>query len=267
MPTSHRLTNTSPAIAYETHGDGPPLVFVHGIGGNRRNWDDQLELFSRHYQVITLDLRGYGDSDPIPGNLQFEHFAQDVFAVLDELGLERAHCVGLSMGGLVVQMAYAQAPQRVLSLTLAACRPGDAPVAEGEQFARDRLEPLRSPRPLEALADSLLPKLIGPNTAPEIIARLRESLMRLRLEDYQQNVQVRTQLRPFLSLADVKVPTLVVGGQEDKLAPPSQMQAIVQSVPHSQLKLIEDCGHFVNIEQADIFNETLYEFLTRIKGS
>ncbi|MCK9510331.1 MAG: alpha/beta fold hydrolase [Pigmentiphaga sp.] len=240
---------------------GQPLVFIHGVGGNRRNWDDQLDHFAPAHQVVTLDLRGYGDSGPITGDLRFEHFAEDVLAVMDHLGAERAHLAGLSMGGLVAQAVYAHAPHRIASLTLAACRPADAPVAAGEQFARDRLEPLRAAQPLQALADSLLPALHGPSASPELIGRLRDSLLRLRIDDYRRIVTVRTQLQPFLDLSSITVPALVLGGRDDRLAPPAQMTALAAAIPHSRLEIFEDCGHFLNIEQAASFNSTLASFL------
>ncbi|MGE4338027.1 MAG: alpha/beta fold hydrolase [Pigmentiphaga sp.] len=261
MPPGYHRTPTPTPIAYETHGAGQALVFIHGVGGNRHNWDDQLDHFASTHQVVTLDLRGYGDSGPIAGDLRFEHFADDVLAVMDHLGLERAHLAGLSMGGLVAQAVYAQAPRRIASLTLAACRPADAPVAAGEQFARDRLGPLRAAQPLQALADSLLPSLHGPSASPELVGRLRESLLRLRIDDYRQIVTARTQLQPFLAPSAIATPTLVLGGRDDRLAPPDQMAALSAAIPHSRLEIFEDCGHFVNIERAAAFNAALASFL------
>lgn len=267
MSYSFQRTATSPALAWESHGSGPAVVFVHGVGGNRSNWQDQIEGLSDHFQVVVLDLRGYGDSESIPGELQFNDFARDVLTVMDELKLSQAHLVGLSMGGLVVQAVYAMAPERVSSLVLAACRPGDAPVAEGEKFARDRLGPLDQPQPLEALADSLLPKLMGPSTPPHIVARLRDSLLRLRINDYRKIVAVRTSMAPLLKLADIQVPTLVMGGRNDALAPPEQMQALARGVANSELEMFENCGHFLNIEQAEAFNRRLRSFLQGVAAN
>lgn len=266
MHQGYQLTSGSPRIAYESHGQGAPIVFVHGVGGNLDNWRDQLEHFGRDRRAVALDLRGYGHSDDIPGTLDFHDFAADVLAVMDTLGLARAPLVGLSMGGLVVQSVYARAPERVSALVLAACRPADAPVAHGEQFARDRLAPLDSERPQQALADSLLPKLMGPATAPGIVARLRDSLLRLRLDQYRQVVPARTQLPPYLALADIRVPTLVLGGRQDQLAPVGQMQAIARAIAGSELDIFENCGHFLNIEQASAFNARLRAFLDAVAG-
>ncbi len=266
MTSGAHRTSIPPSLAWESHGTGSPIVFVHGVGGNRSNWQDQIDGLAKWHHVVTLDLRGYGDSDPIPGKLAFPDFAQDVLTVMDEAGLSEAHLVGLSMGGLVVQAVYARAPERVRSLVLAACRPGDAPVAEGEKFARDRLGPLESPRPLEALAESLLPKLMGPATPPPMVARLRDSLLRLRIDDYRKIVAERTSMAPLLNLTDIRVPTLVLGGRDDKLAPPAQMQALAQGIAGSQLEIYQNCGHFLNIERAKSFNEDLLKFFAKVES-
>src|SRR5665213_2519097 len=90
-------------IVYDRSGSGPVVVFLHGIGGNRTNWTDQLRSLGDHYTCIAWDAMGYGDSsDPEDGS-RFEHFADELVVVLDDLSVKRAHLVGLSMGGHIAQ--------------------------------------------------------------------------------------------------------------------------------------------------------------------
>jgi 3-oxoadipate enol-lactonase len=254
------MTRTQPRIAFEVQGAGPAIVFVHGIGGNRSNWTDQIEAFASTHQVIAMDLRGYGSSEWQGDQVALEDFAADVAAVLDELGIPKAHLVGLSMGGLVVQAFYAKWPGRVLSLVLAACRGAHAPVANGEEFAQRRLAPLRQGGSTEALAETLLPTLVGPAITPEMLKRLRQSLVSLVPANYIKVIEMRIALKPFLDMSRITVPTLVLGGSHDKLAPPEQMRDIHLAIPQAGLSIIENSGHFLNIEKPQEFNRLLAGF-------
>src|SRR5690606_4285874 len=94
------------------------LVFLHGIGGNKRNWHDNLEVFGRYWHAVAWDARGYGESDDYEGPLAFTSYADDLIRVLDHFGAEKAHIVGLSMGGRIAMDFADRYPHRLLSLTL-----------------------------------------------------------------------------------------------------------------------------------------------------
>ena len=106
------------SLAYEAQGSGPLVVFLHGIGGNRTNWYEQLDHFGDRFCAVTWDARGYGASDDPPQTLQFGDYADDLNRLLDHFKAERAHLVGLSMGGMIIQDFYARYPQRVATLSL-----------------------------------------------------------------------------------------------------------------------------------------------------
>lgn len=259
---AHRLVGTSPRLAVEAEGSGVTVLFLHGIGGNRRNWDGQMRGLARDHRVVAFDFRGYGDSEDASGAIDFHDFTEDVGRVVDALALTPCHLVGLSMGGLVAQAFYARRPRDVLSLTLAGCRPGSAPVFEQQQsFADERLRPLASGSS-EDLADALLPRLLGPAVAPEARDVIRDSLVRLRPPSYRKVVAARGVIAPFLDLADIAVPTLVIGATHDRVAPLVQMQEIADAIPGSRFATIEGAGHLMNIEQNEPFNAILRDFLT-----
>ncbi len=109
----------APRIAYEAAGAGPTVVFMHGIGGNRSNWREQLAALAPEFRAVAWDARGYGDSDDYAGPLAFPDFAADLLRLLDHLDVERAHLVGLSMGGGVALDAALKAPERFASVVLA----------------------------------------------------------------------------------------------------------------------------------------------------
>ncbi len=257
-----------PAIAYEERGQGEVLLFLHGIGGNRRNWERELRHFGRHWRAVAMDFRGYGDSDSLEDGFEFTDFVHDVLAVLDTMGARRAHVVGLSMGGLVAQALYSHVPERVLSLALVACRAADEPVlppGRREAFIRERLEPLRTGGP-EALAASLAPALLGPAASAEAREAVMDSLRRVRPESYFRIMDARMRVAPMIELASVRVPTLVVGADEDTVAPLEQMRALAAAIRGARLHEMHDgVGHLINLERPEEFQQVLEQFLADLK--
>ncbi len=240
-------------------------MFLHGIGGNRRNWAAQMEAFSGRHRCVAFDFRGYGDSEDVDGELNFFDFVEDTRRVLDELNIDRCHLFGLSMGGLVAQAFYADAPERVLSLGLIGCRPGSAPVFEDrQQFEQERSKPLETGN-ASMLADSLLPRLLGPSVTPEARASIRDSLESLRPHSYRKVLPARLAIAPFLALEDIAVPTLVVAGTHDRVAPQQQMEAMAAAISGSVLEIMPQAGHLMNIEQPDLFNHLVRRFLMSLE--
>ncbi|MET4578875.1 alpha/beta fold hydrolase [Ottowia thiooxydans] len=261
-----KTTDGEMRIAYEERGSGTPIVFLHGIGGNRSNWAAQMDGSLSGFRTVALDLRGYGASSLPKGALALTDFVEDVVSVMDHLHIRSAHLVGLSMGGLVVQALYAAYPERVTSLTLVACRGGHSPVANGEGFAKDRLGPLEGQNSTAELARTLLPKLVGPDVSSETFDMLQKSLLDLHLGSYRKTVAMRVALTAFLDLGLVSAPALVMAGTHDTLAPIAQMTEIAQLIPDATLKVMERCGHFINIEKPADFNHALRSFLTAHPG-
>ena len=107
-----------PRIAVDHLGAGPPVILMHGIGGNRTNWHDQLPEFGAQFHAITWDARGYGASDDYEGALDFGDFAHDLARVLQYFKVPRGHLVGLSMGGMIAMDFYSRYPAQVATLTL-----------------------------------------------------------------------------------------------------------------------------------------------------
>ena len=263
-----KRTTRSPRIAYAEKGQGEPLVFLHGIGGNRRNWDGELQHFGHAYRAVAVDFRGYGDSEAIEEGFELTDFVSDVIRVLDALGAQKAHVVGLSMGGLIAQGLYAQVPERIASLTLVACRAADEPVlplARQEAFIRERLGPLRAGGS-EALAVSLAPKLLGKGASPQACEQVMASLRKVRPDAYFQVMAARMRVAPMLDPGTVRVPTLVIGSDEDQVAPLEQMRALASAIHGAQLKEIRGAGHLINLEKPQEFQQTLENFLSGLKG-
>jgi 3-oxoadipate enol-lactonase len=129
----------APRIAVEHIGAGPLAIFLHGIGGNRTNWRDQLLAFSRDFHVVAWDARGYGDSDDYDGPLDFGDFAADLRRVLDHFSAQRTHLIGLSMGGVIGLDFVSRYQDRVATLTLCDSSPGFGFLSEARRAEFIRL--------------------------------------------------------------------------------------------------------------------------------
>ena len=167
-------------IAYEMQGRGPVVVFLHGIGGNRTNWSGQLDRFGDRFCAIAWDARGYGDSaDPLQ-TLRFEDFADDLRRLLDHLGVERVHLVGLSMGGMIALDFYGRHPRRAATMALVDTSAGFATASEEarREFLSRRLDPLErgltpagiAPQVVEALVAEQAPQSVRETMQTSIAA-------------------------------------------------------------------------------------------------
>ncbi|UCE30325.1 MAG: alpha/beta fold hydrolase [Burkholderiales bacterium] len=268
---SDRFESTAgePSIAFERAGQGTPILFLHGVGGNRSAWSGQLDEFSRSHCAIAIDIRGYGDSDDYEGALRFEDVVADCERVLDAVGAERCHFVGLSMGGLIGQVFICTRPQRLLSATLADTGTG---AAEGrgaqwvEAFLASRRKPLveEGKQPAD-IAPALAPTLLSAQASPALVAGAAEAIARLRTDSYLKALEAVPRFASAPQLATAAVAVLLPVGAEDRLTPPKAARRLAQRFARVQAEVIElaGAGHLSNIERPQAFNAALRAFIER----
>jgi pimeloyl-ACP methyl ester carboxylesterase len=262
----------APFLAYEDRGGdgtgtgGPaatPLVLVHGHPFDRTMWAPQLEVFSASRRVIAPDLRGYGASPLTPALADFGGFAEDIEALLDELGVASCVLAGLSMGGQVVMDCYARFPHRVRGLVLADTSPvAETPEGRAERHAMaDRL--LREG--LGGYADEVLEKMVAPYAAPEVRAHVHRMMTATRPEGAAAALRARAERPDYREpLARATVPSLVVVGADDTYTPVSEAEALHALLPGSTLCVVEGAAHLPNLERPERFNAALAELLVRV---
>ena len=252
-----------PRIAVEQAGAGPLVVFMHGIGGNRTNWRDQLPVFGRHFRAVAWDARGYGDSDDYDGLLDFGHFADDLRRVLDHFGAARAHLVGLSMGGMIALDFATRYGDRVATLTLCDSLPGFTHLSDAQraEFIRLRQEPLLEGKEPRDMAPAVARSLLGKNPRAGSYERLVESMSALHKQSYLKTIAGSANYGRNLDLESIAVPTHVVVGDEDTLTPPAMSREMARRISGARLTIIEGAGHLSNIEQPEAFNRAVLDFL------
>ncbi len=259
-----KITSNNVELFIHTGGRGLPVLLIHGYPLDGTIWAPQIAGLSDIARLIAPDLRGHGSSEAVQGPASMDLLAEDCLNVLDALGISEPVVVGgLSMGGYIALAFYRNYPHRVSGLMLAATRAGaDSP--EGK-VARDAAAKLAGEMGASAIAAAMLPKMFAPGTydrQPELVARVQGIMAGTSVEgilgdlDGMKNRPDSTPLLP-----EISVPTLIIHGAEDQILPRAEAEAMYEAIPGARLKILADAGHLVNLEQPDLFNHALREFL------
>jgi pimeloyl-ACP methyl ester carboxylesterase len=239
-----------------------PLLFLHGVGGAAAAWDRQLPYFAaRGYPARAWNQPGYGGTPPVePYDL--EHVAA---ALAREIGAEPAVLVGHSMGGFLAQEAYARFPERVRALVL--CFTSASFGGTGSDFARQfiaaRIGPLEEGKTMAEVAARVIPAMRGQRSDPEGVALAQRLMGAVPSDTYRRAVTLLTTFDRRERLAGIRVPTLVLAGSDDRVAPAAVMERMAQRIPGAEYVLLEGCGHLGPMDQPDRFNKALAGFLER----
>ncbi len=258
----------TPRLAVGVAGEGPLLVFLHGIGGNRTNWDSQLPAFAPHFTAVAWDARGYGDSEDYAGPLDFADFSRDLLRVLDHFGAERAHLCGLSMGGRIAQDFYPRYPDRVASMVLCGTFAGVDPAdprsgrtQSSDAFVASRIQPyLDGADPAERAPDGVS-WLMAPDRSEEAFRNAVAAHAAIHVESYVKTVRASADYDRVADLPRIAVPVLLVFGDRDPLTPPAVGAYMQENIPDASLEIVAGAGHLVNLERPEAFNRIVLRFL------
>jgi 3-oxoadipate enol-lactonase len=224
------LVGPSPRIAVDYSGAGQPIIFLHGIGGNRLNWARAMAALSPQFLVMAWDARGYGASDDYPGALTDDDFIADLARVLDHFEIDQCHIVGLSMGVSIAIDFFDQHPDRVKSLVFSGGSTEDGHPAkkDREAYLKSRLEPLLNGADPADRAGEMLNSLIADISNKTVVQEAVQSLRALRRDSYIKSMQcyAATQGRSH-KFANVTVPALGIVGELDRLTTPENMAELV----------------------------------------
>jgi pimeloyl-ACP methyl ester carboxylesterase len=252
-------------IYYDVHGAGFPLVLIRGLGSNADHWYAQTPFFSSHFSLVCFDNRGIGRSQKTDGPYTISMMAEDTVALMDAIGISRAHVLGLSMGGMIAQRVALAYPQKVSGLVLACTHcGGDDAVRPPEEIAKIFVEYILtgSQEAAQQAATCIFTEETLKNR-PEVIQQYQEVSQRFIQEPAVLIAQWKAVQGhdTWTELPNIKSPTLVLTGSEDILVPPENATTLAERIPNAQLKVIEGGGHQFLVEQADAFNEAVLDFL------
>lgn len=247
-------------IRYDDVGSGPALLLIHAFPLAGAMWRPQVEALQAAYRLIVPDLRGFGGSDAPPGPYTVEQQADDLAALLDRLGVQRAVICGLSMGGYIALAFMRRHAARARALVLADTRAG-ADSAEGKD-GREENARLAERDGADAIADKMIPGLVAPAAGQELRDTLRGLITANRPQGIAGALRGMAQ-RPdsTAGLRDIAVPTLVIVGEQDGLTPPAEAGQMVSAIAGSTIVVIPGVGHLSSLEAPEVFTNALRSFL------
>lgn len=252
-------------LRYEMRGSGEPLVLIHGFSLDLRVWDPQIDAFERHCTTVRYDLRGFGAS-AVPDGTDYRH-ADDLAALLDHLGIEAAHVLGLSLGGGVALDFVLEYPERANSLILVdaivpGLTPDDLAAVNRPVWRAGRTSGADAARALWLASPLFAHALQQPDTARQL---------RAMIQDYSgwgwtnSDPGRWADLPAYTRLHDVAVPTLVVVGEHDIPGFHEIAKASRSNIPDARHAVIVGAGHLPNLEQPEAFNRVVLTFLHSVR--
>jgi len=252
---------------YETFGErgGMPVVLIHGFPFSSQMWQDQVASLRSRYRVVTYDIRGHGESEVGDGQYTIELFVDDFFQLLDHLQIEKTAVVGLSMGGYITLRAIERNPERFRALVLCDTRSeADTNESKLKRAATIRLVKAAG---VEKFAADFVKSIFAPQTFerdPETVQFIQdiiEETSPTAIVGTLLALAARTDTTP--SLPNINVPTLILVGEHDPLTPPSAAEEMHAKIANSELHVIPDAAHMSNLENPEVFNQRLLDFLSR----
>ena len=250
-------------VAHELLGpvDGPPVVLSCSLGTDRSMWDPQTPALVGSNRVVRYDLRGHGQSPAPAGPYLISDLGEDLLALMDRLGIERATLCGVSIGAMTSIWVAAHAPERVQRLVLCCTSARFGP--EAAEVYRSRAETVRE-HTVDAVADGALERWFTPafrEAQPELMAEIRKGLSDTSNEGYAGCCEALAALDLHPMLGKISAPTLVIAAAEDPATPPDHGRAIADGIPGARFELIEDAAHLANIEKAELVTPLIAGFI------
>ena len=238
---------TAVDVSYTVDGaaDAPVVVLSNSLGAARGMWDPQVPALAERYRVVTYDTRGHGESPAPRGPYALDDLVDDLVALLDEVGAERAHVAGLSLGGMTAMRLALREPQRVdrLALLCTSAKPDPTPFLERAAAVRTG--------GTAPLAPTVASRWVTPAYAaehPDLVARLEAMIAGSDDEGYAACCEVVAGVDLLGDLPRISAPTLVVSGREDPALPPEHQELIAEAIPGAELLTVSPAAHLANLE-------------------
>jgi len=255
-------------VSYTDDGpvEAPVIIFIHGFPLNKSMWDSQIEALKDEYRVIAYDIRGYGDSDAGLEDFSMDLFANDLIAFMDKLEISKAMLCGLSMGGYIALNAAVNYPERFEALVLCDTQC----IADSSKAKNNRLLTIENIKEngLEDYAHESIKKLFAAGslqTKDSEVAAVKEMIMNTPKQIIYHSLNALANRNETCSkLPELKIPVLILVGEEDEITPPEIAESMHKKINVSQLTIIEHAGHLSNMENPFEFNYQIRKFISLI---
>jgi 3-oxoadipate enol-lactonase len=246
---------------YEISGSGPWITLSHSLASHSGMWNAQLETLNKHFTVLRYDTRGHGQTQATPGPYTLNQLSDDACQLLNHLGVKKTHWLGLSLGGMIGQTFAIQHPEILDHVVIADSSGRSSPAAAaiwGERAALARQQGMQFliPPTLERwFTDEFNSK------NPNLMAEVGQMISATPIEGYAGCCAAIAQLNTLDQLREMRLPCLILVGEQDTGTPPAMSELIHQHWPSSKLKILSNAAHIANIEQAHAFTEAVMNFL------
>jgi len=248
---------------YELSGrkDAPVVVLSHSLGSSLKMWDPQMEALEPHFKVVRYDTRGHGGTEAPAGAYTLEQLGEDAISLFNALGIDTVHWVGISMGGMIGQGLALNHTNRLQSLTL--CDTAATIPKEAQPIWQERIDTAHD-KGMQALVEPTLERWFTPSFLrqnPQILALIRKQFLSTPVKGYIGCIEAIRKLNYLDRLSEIKMPTLIIVGEDDPGTPVAASEAIHERIINSKLVVLPSARHFSNVEQPEAFNAALMKFL------
>lgn len=247
-------------------------LFLHGIGGNRHNWQQQLPAVAPYCRAASLDLRGYGDSNLADTQSTIEDYCADIIRVCESLNVKKIILCGLSYGAWIATSFAMRYPERLVGLILSGGCTGmsEASVAEQTAFRQSREVPLNKGLTPADFASEVVSVIAGPEISDPVKMALLDSMRSISTDTYKDAIRCFTTPSEKFDFSRIKVPVLLMTGEFDRLAPPDEILAVAERIhdaspqPDVRFECLTNAGHVCNLESPLAYNQSIAEFVQRV---
>jgi len=253
-------------INYVVEGEGPWLTMSHSLACNLHMWDEEAKRLSQRYKVLRYDTRGHGASGAPAGAYTLELLADDLHGLLQALGVQSTHFVGLSMGGMIGQTFALKYPGMFKSLAL--CDTTSRYPAEASGTWVERIKTVES----QGMEPMVVPTLERWFTVayrkqrPEVVGKVADMIRSTPVPGFVGCCHAIPKINLTARLKDIRCPSLVIVGEDDPGTPVAMAEQIHHALPGSKLVVIASAAHLSNLEQPDAFNQALGAFVDQANG-
>lgn len=254
-------------LYYETHGNGYPLIMIMGLSANIDWWNPKfLKAMEKQYKILIFDNRDAGRSDNISQPYRIKDLATDVVKLMNKLTIDKAHILGISMGGMIAQELVLNYPDKVDKLVLASTNCGNPKSVLPSKKVLARLTQNWKGYAEAEIIDEFIPLLYTDefiNNNPQTIEETKNRMLKAPItpEAYQRQINAILQFNTGRRLKEITHPTLVLHGTEDILLPPENGEIIAEEIPNAELKIFENIGHALFSHKNEKVPQAVLKFL------